>query len=168
MPYYMNIAIDGACSNNGQPDAIAASAAIVTFPGHRRRGIFTTILSTPPTATSSRAELNGLILALEAALERKAGLQYRPNFRLFIKTDSSYVVGIMTEWKAKWEANGWKRANGEGVANVDLIERASQLEQAVKRGGGGFIKYELVPRKWNGHANWAARKALKWEMEDSE
>ena len=165
MPYYMNLAIGGSCSNNGREDATAASAAIVTNPRPHRRDVYTAILPTHPTATTSRAELNALVLALETALERKAGLQYRPRFHLFIKTCSSYVVGVMTEWKAQWERNGWTDKNGEAVANRDLIERAAQLEVAVTRGGGGFVAYQMVPRKWNGYVNWVARKALQWETE---
>lgn len=163
MPYYMNIAIGASCFNNGQEDATAASAAVATNPRPYRRDIHTAILPTSPTATSSRAELNALVLALETALERKAGLQFRPRFHLFVKSCSSYVVGIMTEWKAKWQMNGWKDAKGNVIANKDLIERAVQLEEAVTRGGGGFVAYQLVPRKWNGYVNWVARKALQWE-----
>lgn len=51
MPYIMNVSIDGACSDNGAPNAIAASAAVIHWRG-RRPGIVTDVLGTPPIATS--------------------------------------------------------------------------------------------------------------------
>ena len=101
----MNINIDGGCPSNGSPDAIAASAAVIHW-HDRRPGIQTTILPTPPTATSQRAELNALVLALEAAVERKQKLRRNPYFQLYIKTDSRYVEGCMNQWRETWESNG--------------------------------------------------------------
>ena len=158
MPYDLNIAIDGACSNNGSSNALASSALVIQRPGQKPM-IVTDILHSPPIATSQRAELNALVLALEAAVERKSKFKYNPYFRAFIKTDSEYATKCMTEWRTLWEVNGWKNANGEGVANMDLILQAIQLESEVQR--YGRVYYNWVERKFNRHADWAAKKALK-------
>lgn len=37
-----------------------------------------------------------------------------------IRTDSMYVINIVTMWGARWRSNGWTRPNGT-VLNLDII-----------------------------------------------
>lgn len=65
----------------------------------------------------------------------------------------------MNEWRKTWETNGWQNANGEAVANRDLIEESMQLEREAKKRGLVVIKW--VERKLNKVADKAAKRALK-------
>ena len=157
MPYSLGISIDGGCLHNGTPDAIAASAFIVHWRG-KRPTIRSSHLPTPPIASSQRAELHALIMALEFALARKQKLAHNPYFQVFIRTDSKYVTDIMNKWRGKWERNGWRTVDGEEVANRDLIVRAGELEKEIRK--KGFVVVNWVPKKFNRHADWAVRKEL--------
>ena len=45
-------------------------------------------------------------------------------------TDSTYVGKGLAEWMAKWKANGWRRKDRKGwaeVKNVDLWQRLDEL-----------------------------------------
>ena len=53
----------------------------------------------------------------------------------------------------------WKNANGESVANKDLIDQAIDLEGRITR--KGFVRVTWVPRKANRHADWTVKQALK-------
>lgn len=44
-----------------------------------------------------------------------------------IKTDSEYVVKGINQYLQSWKSNGWKRSNGQAVANVDLWLQLSTL-----------------------------------------
>lgn len=54
-------------------------------------------------------------------VERNSGDKYA------IHTDSEYRLNCLTEWFKAWELNGWKTANGEEVANQDLIKGIVKL-----------------------------------------
>ncbi|MFV1967764.1 MAG: ribonuclease HI [Pirellulaceae bacterium] len=71
--------------------------------------------------TNNRMELTAVVRGLEA-LKRPCRV------RLF--TDSVYVGKGLTEWMAKWKANGWRRREGKAwkpVKNEDLWRRLDEL-----------------------------------------
>ena len=41
---------------------------------------------------------------------------------IHIYTDSNYLINTYTKWVITWEKNGWKKANGKDVENVELIQ----------------------------------------------
>lgn len=49
-----------------------------------------------------------------------------------IHMDSRYAHDCITEWVYKWVGSGWKNAKGYEVANRDLIEEASDLDDRLK------------------------------------
>jgi len=74
-----------------------------------------------PETTNNRMELTAVIRGLEALK--------RPS-RVELVTDSIYVGKGITEWLAKWKANGWRRREGKRwaeVKNEDLWRRLDEL-----------------------------------------
>ena len=61
---------------------------------------------------STGAELTGIILALELAIERRNALDNDPFFILTIHTDSKYAIGCLRDWIDKWLNNGWCNTRG--------------------------------------------------------
>ena len=54
-----------------------------------------------------------------------------PRLNVTIHSDSKYAVSCMNVWIDKWTQNGWTNAQGEPVANRDLIEQASNLDDRL-------------------------------------
>jgi ribonuclease HI len=150
MGYNMEIYVDGGCRRNGSSNAIGAAAAVRKERSgrywHRQERLtgFTT-------ATNQRAEITAIIIGLEMVLEKFAELDSNPHLNITVHSDSRYAVGCMTEWIYKWTRNGWTNSRGEPVANQDLIERASALDDEVAELGN--INYVWIPRSENTHAD---------------
>ncbi len=66
-------------------------------------------------ATNNRMELMGAIEGLKRVKDTKG--------RIFVYSDSTYIVLGMSEWVARWVRNGWKTAARKRVENQDLWER---------------------------------------------
>ena len=164
MFYIMRMYVDGGCRRNGYEDAIGAAACVIQKKWGRS-SIWTRQLPShygSPTPTSQRAEITAIIQALEIALQEYRQLDGNPNLRLTIHTDSKYAHGCMTDWIYKWTRNGWVNAAGNQVANRDLIEQASDLEDEVKE--LGTVDYVWIPRAENQEADEAVSDLLD-EME---
>ena len=147
-PYYYVCYIDGACRGNGYYGAVGgAGLHIPQFKRHEYRSI-----ASYENPTSQRAELTALIMALEAAIERRGELYTNPWFSLVIRTDSKYVIGCLTDWLAKWKENGWINARGYPVSNQDLIKRAARLQESIEDEGGEVI-FQHIPREGNHEAD---------------
>ena len=69
-----------------------------------------------------------------------------------------YAIGCMTSWIYKWANNGWINAAGYEVANRDLIEEASDLDDRLKKEGD--VDYIWIPRKENQYADGCCNDAL--------
>ncbi|KAL5340894.1 ribonuclease H-like domain-containing protein [Aspergillus crustosus] len=124
MVYPLKIYTDGGCRNNGKPNPIGAAAASVALP-------------TDPRPTSQRAEITGIILALQRALQRSKALNTCPRLQVTVYSDSRYAVNCMNEWIYKWIGNGWVNAARKEVVNRDLLKQASELDDEVKGLGSG-------------------------------
>lgn len=146
MVYVMEIYVDGGCRGNGHPGSIGAAAAVFK----KRYGgseSWTRSLPHTPTPTNQRAEITAIILALELALEKSDQLDTDPYLDVTIYSDSKYAVGCMNDWIYKWTRNGWVNAAGYEVANRDLIEEASDLDDRLKEIGD--VQYIWIPREKN-------------------
>ncbi|MCH7752257.1 MAG: ribonuclease HI [Planctomycetes bacterium] len=108
---------DGGCSGNPGPGGWAyllqhpATGKQIERSGGERE------------TTNNRMELTALIEGL-SALKKPSCVQ------LF--TDSVYVGKGISEWMAKWKANGWRRKEGKrmvAVKNEDLWRRLDELLQ---------------------------------------
>lgn len=84
--------------------------------------------------TNNRMEITAFLNALEE------GLKASPK-TIQINSDSQYVVNaVKLDWISNWVLNGWKNANGDEVANIDLWMRVDELvRKAIQR------KITLVP-----------------------
>ncbi|MCJ1460260.1 hypothetical protein MMC28_010639 [Mycoblastus sanguinarius] len=159
----MRMYVDGGCRRNGYADAIGAAACVVERK-YKGSTTWTRPLSgfTTTTPTSQRAEIEAIILALERALEKIDELHSNPHMEVTIFTDSKYAHGCMTDWIYKWTRNGWINSAGHEVANRDLIEKASHLDDQVKEEGN--VYYVWIPREQNQEADEAVNEVLD-EME---
>jgi ribonuclease HI len=71
--------------------------------------------------TNQRAELAAAITAVENALKdaSKPGAEIKG---LNIHSDSEYAANCLTIWGDKWERKDYKRSDGGGISNLDLIK----------------------------------------------
>ena len=136
---------DGACSGNPGP---GGWGALLRYRGQEKE-----LSGAEPATTNNRMELLAVIHGLEA-------LQ-RP-MRVFVCTDSQYVMKGITEWLAAWKKRGWKTADRQPVKNVDLWQRleaalaSHQVEWQWVRGHSGHPENERVDQLAT-----AARNQLK-------
>ncbi|KAI1865500.1 uncharacterized protein JN550_008257 [Neoarthrinium moseri] len=112
----------GSCTNNGQPNARGGFGFAFSSPGRENtRGCVRHALESEgpfghrTAATCNRAELRGLIAALEYRCFYREGWD-----GLVIATDSGYVKQGATELVLNWVENEWHNAKGDKVANKDL------------------------------------------------
>lgn len=143
----------------GPPPAVSKSTTESDTRG--RRADWTNFPTAP---TSQRAEITAIILALEWALERYDGLGGSPRLAVTIRSDSRYAVECMTNWVYNWVRNGWTNSRGFEVANRDLIERASDLDDRVAELGS--VDYIWIPRSENRSADALCQQELD-EQESS-
>lgn len=146
MVYRMEIYVDGGCRGNGQPGSIGAAAAVLQkkWGGH---DYWKRSLPRYPPPTNQRAEITAIIMGLEAALRQYKQLTGNPWLDVKIYSDSRYAVNCMNEWTYKWYKNGWINAAGNEVANRDIIEEASDLDDKLKE--EGEVQYIWIPREQN-------------------
>ena len=157
MPYIMQMYVDGGCRRNGYSNAIGA-AACVLIPRWGKNPYWTRKLPSYPAPTSQRAELTAVILALETAWDKYMNLDGDPKIQVTIHVDSKYALGCMTEWRDKWEGNGFINSAGNEVANRDLIEEAYRLEEKVAN--EGWVQFLWIPRSENESADEEVNKVL--------
>ncbi|KAJ6486777.1 ribonuclease H-like domain-containing protein [Mycena sanguinolenta] len=162
MPYEMSLWTDGACRGNGQPGAVGG-AGVWFKRGSKGWG---RKLPEYPIPTNQRAELAGVILALEVATGRRAQLYNDPYFILTIHTDSAYIKGCFCTWIHKWKNNGWLNARGIEVINRDLIEEASDLIDQIEE--NGTVDFVKIPRDENQEADKLANEACDLACEDED
>ncbi|KAI0423694.1 ribonuclease H-like domain-containing protein [Xylaria sp. FL1042] len=151
MVYVMEFYVDGGCRGNGRPWAVGAAACVLKT---RSGSSISQTLRLPrdeDIPTNQRAEITAIIMALEWALEKYEELNSYPRLVLRIHSDSRYAIGCMDNWIYKWARNGWQNAAGYEVANRDLIEKASDLDDKVKELGS--VDYIWVPRSENEEAD---------------
>lgn len=156
MVYTMKIYVDGGCRRNGRSDAVAAAAACIKNKWGKYRIRARYITDDP---TNQRAEITAIIMALELALAKyKNDLDEMPLMDVEIFSDSRYAVNCMKTWIYKWCRNGWMNSAGNPVANRDLIEEASDLDDQVKE--IGTVEYTWIPRSENEVADGACNRAM--------
>ena len=74
--------------------------------------------------TNNRMELLAVIRGLEA-LTRPCDVE--------LVTDSEYVGKGLSQWMAKWKANGWRRKEGDSWKPVKNEELWRQLDELVQK-----------------------------------
>ena len=147
---------DGACSGNGQTNAVAGSG-VYFGPGDRRNAA----LDLPEGAhTNQRAELFALLWSLQYAHRHGARLQ-----RFVVRSDSTYCVRGWNEWLPKWVEREWLNSTGNAVANQDLWRQVHELREIQLPEAGVEVVLEWVKGHSNDPGNEAA-DALAREARD--
>jgi len=148
---------DGACSANGQAGARAAYA--VVWPDAPAYDVAARLSGS--VQTNNRAEYTAALAALQSA-ERRDPKRRLP---LTIYSDSKLLIDSVTKWMAAWKRRGWRKSDGDVVANADLLQA---LDEAIARRSGG-VKWVHVAAhtgradyasRWNDAADRAAVAAL--------
>lgn len=80
-------------------------------------------------ASNQVAELFA-VLALLRAVPRE--------FDLLIRSDSQFTIDALTKWMPGWKRNGWRKGDGNPVANLSLIQ---DLDRALT---GRVARFEKV------------------------
>ena len=110
---------DGACRGNPGPGGWAWAVA----PDGTPFGA-----GGEPSTTNQRMEITAALEAVRALAPRAAALT--------VVSDSTYVVNCFRDrWWVRWQANGWRNAKRQPVANADLW---SPLVELVVEHGVGF------------------------------
>ena len=109
---------DGACSGNPGPGGWAFLLR------HPETGAEREDSGGEPETTNNRMELAAVIRGL-AALRRPS--------RVELFTDSVYVGKGMSEWLAKWKANGWRRREGKRWATIKNEDLWRELDALLAR-----------------------------------
>jgi ribonuclease HI len=136
--------VDGACSNNGRPGAVAGYGCYFPLNDYR---ISRPLLPRTQPQTNQRAELMAAIVALEEFPDR-----HDRSVILTVRTDSTYCINCARDWVQGWKKNGWKTSKGGDVENSDLIirlhhlceERRGRLVWEHIRGHSGDVGNEIA------------------------
>ena len=74
---------------------------------------------------------------LRAVLELFQATAHRPD-DLHVLCDSQYVINTLTKWMPGWKKKGWRKADGQPVMNLELIQ---ELDAAI---AGRHYRFEWV------------------------
>ena len=114
--------VDGACPNNGKPNAKAGWGAYLINPEGK-----TLRLAAPvprdQVQTNNRAELLAAVEALKRCTKPVPITLY---------SDSQLVVKGANEWLPSWKTKGWKNNKRKPVEHRDLWEQIDQFIQTRK------------------------------------
>ena len=123
----IKIFTDGSCSNNGFDNSYGAYAVIV-YDGDN---LIETYAKSEKNTTNNICEMKGILYAI---------IKYG-KFNPVIYSDSAYAINSFTVWRHSWKANGWQKADGSEVKNLELIQAYDELEN----------KYHFTLEKVKGH-----------------
>ena len=124
---------DGACSGNPGPGGWAFILR------HPESGKELEQSGGEPETTNNRMELTAVVRGLEALRQPSA-------VELF--TDSTYVGQGLSQWMAKWKANGWRRRERNRWSPVKNEDLWRELDKIL---GQHRVKYTRVAGH-SGHA----------------
>jgi ribonuclease HI len=128
---------DGACSGNPGPGGWAWAAAPDGVPSEA---------GGERSTTNQRMEITAVLEALRS----EGGREGHPR-QILVVSDSLYVVNCFRDrWWVRWEANGWRNAKKQPVANADLwrplleLVRANDVSFDWVKGHSGDAMNDLV------------------------
>ncbi len=151
------VSVDGASRGNHSRDIVSRAAYGVYFGTSSPHNSYGCLGSHLP-QTSSRAEIEGAIQAIEAIA--KLDLTGQRTTKVVIRTDSDYLHKSMTEWIWNWIRTGGFKSNGERVQHWDYLlalhERIIEVEAAKRI----RVQFWWVPREFNSGADTLANLAL--------
>ena len=118
----INVYIDGACSNNGKPNAMAGYG--IYFGENDPRNESKRVCGKQ---SNNTGELTAFIRSLEI-LEP----EIKNNITIHIYIDSEYVIKCASSYGAKLEKNNWKTSTGKTPPNLELLQKAHHLFKKSK------------------------------------
>jgi ribonuclease HI len=150
------IAVDGACRDNGKPNARTAYGVYFNIDSRFNRA---GLLSQGP-MTNQHAEITAAIEACKLCHE----LLNTPDLlqeieRIVIKSDSAYLVNSMVTHVGKWRLNNYTSSRGRPVVNGDLLRSLDQYVVWLEEKGVD-VRFWHVPRTQNQQADKLADAAL--------
>lgn len=130
----ITIYTDGSCSGNPGPGGFG----VVVVKDNR---VIKSHQEQENSTTNNRMEMKAIIWALEnyGSPKDRIIMDSTP----IVYSDSAYCVNSFTNWIKGWKANGWTRAKGKKLENLDLIKRYDELT---------CQGYKIDLRKIAGHA----------------
>ncbi|KAK4238779.1 putative rnase h domain protein [Achaetomium macrosporum] len=144
----MFVYTDGSCYNQRKPGAQGGCTFVINRPDGQVYA-----------ATPHRAELRAVVGFLEFRAWMGKGWE-----RIVIVTDSADIANCATLWLPKYARGGWWTRAGRPVADRDLWETLSaKLGEYAK--GGCEIAFWVVPQRFNGMADAAAKAAAEEELD---
>lgn len=152
------IATDGACRNNGRPDAVASCGVFFNVDSYHNKA-FRTFDRRP---TSQRAELRAAIYALGSFTKMFTSGHFENNgyvTEIIIKSDSAYLVNGMTSWIIVWRQNGYLNSLGYHLKNQGLFRKLDRLCNNLAM-MGVQARFWKVPREENQQADKLANAVL--------
>ncbi|KAF1939827.1 ribonuclease H-like protein [Clathrospora elynae] len=164
--HFRIIFTDGACTNNGRPEAKAGVGVAYGNDAASQLSISITDLADDfPVRSNQRAELYAAIVGLEFLAEadeinshEQTGKPKDQAEAWIIATDSEYVVKGMTEWLPKWRRNNWCTSKGTKPVNLDLFLALDVL--MTKHEARNFkVGFWRIPREHNELADRLAKAA---------
>ena len=116
----ITVYVDGSCQKNPGPGGfgviVVENDVVIAAYSERTND-----------TTNNREEMKAIIYALE-----NYGAKDGEFFCPIVYSDSSYCVNSFTSWIKGWKANGWVRAGGKKLENLDLIQTYDMLRQEFK------------------------------------
>lgn len=156
---YIVVAVDGACSNNGQEGARSAYGVFWGIDNVMNRAA---PVQGEKHHTNQVAELWACMRALLDAAQVKSLIEHEGGTlnAIVIKTDSEYLVRGVTEWLPKWRSNGGKNCRGLDVVNREHFRAIELLIEKFEK-QNLIVKLWHVPREINREADLMAKAVLR-------
>ena len=114
---------DGACPNNGKPEAKAGIG--VYFGVEDPRNVSRRI---DGRQTNNRAELLAIMEVFKILNE-----EINSGITVTIYTDSKYSINVLTKWGENWEKNEWTKKNKSQILNLEIIKEGYLFSKKFKR-----------------------------------
>ena len=82
-------------------------------------------ISMPLVETKTKKVTNQIaeLLACIKAIENAYSSSYIFTKKVYIYTDSMYVVNIISSWGPTWEKNNWTKNDGNPIKNLNIIKK---------------------------------------------
>ena len=123
----ITVFVDGSCFHNCKKKNQGRAGIGVVFPEYTEFNMSEKLPG--ENATNNRAELYAIIRSLEIVNHKIDPCRRR---ELIVKTDSELSMNICNKWMRQWKIRGWKKADNQVAANLDLLIILDELLQTRK------------------------------------
>lgn len=109
----IEIYVDGSCIKNNK-----GGFGVVVI---ENNNILTTYSERFEDTTNNQMELKAILWAMHYIIDNNI------TDKAIIYSDSQYAISSFRDWAPAWERNGWLRARGEPVLNLELVKEGYKL-----------------------------------------